>query len=388
MYHVKLYNKISKVGLDDLDPAKYAYGEEMAEYDAVLVRSAKLHDVQFPESLKCIARAGAGVNNIPVERCASEGIVVFNTPGANANAVKELVICALLLASRKIVQGANWVKSLKGTPDIGPAAEKGKATYAGPEIAGKRLGIIGLGAIGVKVANAAVGLDMDVWGYDPYLSVDGALKLSRSVKHVTDIKEIFANCDYITIHVPLMDSTKGMINKAAIDEMKDGVVLLNYARDLLVDEDAVLEALKAGKMKKYVTDFANPKVVGAEGTIVTPHLGASTKESEDNCAVMAVKEIRDFLENGNIRNSVNFPNCSMGVCTGAGRVTICHKNIPGMLGAFTTVMGNAGVNISDMTNKGKGDYAYTMMDLESEATEEMVKALEAVDGVLKVRIIQ
>ena len=387
MYKYHNLNPISQVGLDEFTK-DYAPVSTPETADAILVRSAAMHEMEFAPDLKAIARAGAGVNNIPLEKCAEQGIVVFNTPGANANGVKELVIAGMLLASRDIVGGIEWVQREKDQEDIDKLAEKQKKQFAGCEIMGKKLGIIGLGAIGAMVANAACGLGMEVYGYDPYLSIDAAWNLSRTIKHSKSLDEIYSQCDYITIHVPLLDSTKGMINKAAIDEMKDGVVLLNYARDLLVDEDAVLAALKAGKMKKYVTDFANPKVVGAEGTIVTPHLGASTKESEDNCAVMAVKEIRDFLENGNIRNSVNFPNCSMGVCTGAGRVTICHKNIPGMLGAFTTVMGNAGVNISDMTNKGKGDYAYTMMDLESEATEEMVKALEAVDGVLKVRIIK
>ena len=387
MFQINCLNPISKVGLDRLT-ADYKVTDNMNDAEGVLVRSASMHEMELPENLLAVARAGAGVNNIPLDKCAQKGIVVFNTPGANANGVKELVIAGMLLAARDVVGGIEWVKASKDNADIAKAAEKEKKKFAGTEVMGKKLGVIGLGAIGVKVANTAVSLGMEVYGYDPYVSVNAAWNLSRSVKHVMNVEEIYADCDYITIHVPLLDSTKGMINKAAIEQMKDGVVILNFARDLLVNEDDLAEALKSGKVKKYVTDFANPKVVGAEGTIVTPHLGASTKESEDNCAVMAVKEIRDFLENGNIRNSVNFPNCSMGVCTGAGRVTICHKNIPGMLGAFTTVMGNADVNISDMTNKGKGDYAYTMMDLESEATEEIVKALEAVDGVLKVRIIK
>ena len=387
MFNYTCLNPIAGVGLD-LFSDDYKKVDDIKDADAALVRSAAMHDMELGDKVLAVARAGAGVNNIPLDKCAEQGIVVFNTPGANANGVKELVFAGMLYASRDIVGGIDWCLANQNDENIAKTAEKQKKNFAGTEISGKKLGVIGLGAIGVLVANAAVHMGMDVYGYDPYISVDAAWNLSRDIHHIQNVEDIYRTCDYITIHVPLLDSTKGMINKAAIDEMKDGVVLLNYARDLLVDEDAVLAALKAGKMKKYVTDFANPKVVGAEGTIVTPHLGASTKESEDNCAVMAVKEIRDFLENGNIRNSVNFPNCSMGVCTGAGRVTICHKNIPGMLGAFTTVMGNAGVNISDMTNKGKGDYAYTMMDLESEATEEMVKALEAVDGVLKVRIIK
>ena len=357
MYHVKLYNKISKVGLDDFDAAKYTCAEDFEDYDAVLVRSAKLHDVQFPKSLKCIARAGAGVNNIPIDRCAAEGIVVFNTPGANANAVKELVICALLLASRKVVQGANWVKGLKGTPDIGPAAEKGKATYAGPEIAGKRLGIIGLGAIGVKVANAAVGLDMDVWGYDPYLSVDGALQLSRSVKHVTDIKDIFANCDYITIHVPLLPTTKHTINAETIAQMKDGVRVINLARGELVDEQAMAQALASGKVAAYVSDFASDCILEQENAITLPHLGASTPESEDNCAKMAAFEIQEYLEKGTIRNSVNFPNLKVPY-EGGYRICMIHKNTQGMIGSITNVLSAEGANIENMGNRSKGDYAY------------------------------
>lgn len=387
MYNVKLYNKISKVGLDDLDPAKYAYSEEMDDYDAVLVRSAKLHDVEFPKSLKCIARAGAGVNNIPIDRCAAEGIVVFNTPGANANAVKELVICALLLASRKVVQGANWVKSLKGTPDIGPAAEKGKATYAGPEIAGKKLGIIGLGAIGVKVANAAVGLDMDVWGYDPYLSVDGALKLSRSVKHVTDIKEIFANCDYITIHVPLLPATKHTINAETIAEMKDGVRVINLARGELVDEQAMAAALASGKVAAYVSDFASDCILEQENAITLPHLGASTPESEDNCAKMAVYEITEYLEKGTIRNSVNFPNLKVPY-EGGYRICMIHKNVQGMIGSITNVLSHEGANIENMGNRSKGDYAYTIMDVSVDPTEEMLGKLGAIDGMISVRVIR
>lgn len=383
MYQVKLYNKISKVGLNDLDPAKYTCSEDFEDYDAVLVRSAKLHDVQFPKNLKCIARAGAGVNNIPLDRCAQEGIVVFNTPGANSNAVKELVVCALMLASRKIVQGANWVKSLAGTPDIGPAAEKGKSTYAGPEIAGKKLGVIGLGAIGVKVANAAVGLDMEVWGYDPYLSVDGALALSRSVKHVTELDQIFANCDYITIHVPLNAETKNTICEESIAKMKDGVRIINLARGELVDTQAMAKALESGKVAAYVSDFASDEILAQENAITLPHLGASTPESEDNCAKMAVKEISDYLETGTIRNSVNFPNLKVPY-EGGYRVCMIHKNIPNMIASITAAVK---CNIENMGNRSKGDYAYTIVDLAEQPTEANLDALRAIDGMISVRAI-
>ena len=383
MYNVKLYNKISKVGLEKLDPAKYTCSEDFTDYDAVLVRSAKLHDVEFPKSLKCIARAGAGVNNIPLDRCAQEGIVVFNTPGANANAVKELVVCALMLASRKIVQGANWVQSLAGTPDIGPAAEKGKATYAGPEIAGKKLGVIGLGAIGVKVANAAVGLDMEVWGYDPYLSVDGALALSRSVKHVTELDQIFANCDYITIHVPLTPDTKNTICEETIAKMKDGVRVINLARGELVDTNAMAEALESGKVAAYVSDFASDEILAQPNAITLPHLGASTPESEDNCAQMAVKEISDYLETGTIRNSVNFPNLKVPY-EGGYRVCMIHKNIPNMIASITAAVK---CNIENMGNRSKGDYAYTIVDLAEQPTEANLDALRAIDGMISVRAL-
>ena len=383
MYNVKLYNKISKVGLDDLDPAKYTCSEDFEDYDAVLVRSAKLHDVQFPENLKCIARAGAGVNNIPLDRCAQEGIVVFNTPGANANAVKELVVCALMLASRKIVQGANWVQSLAGTPDIGPAAEKGKATYAGPEISGKRLGVIGLGAIGVKVANAAVALDMEVWGYDPFLSVDGALALSRSVKHVTELDQIFANCDYITIHVPLTPDTKNTICAESIAKMKDGVRIINLARGELVDTKAMAEALESGKVAAYVSDFASDEILAQPNAITLPHLGASTPESEDNCAMMAVKEIADYLEHGTIRNSVNFPNLKVPY-EGGYRICMIHKNIPNMIASITAAVK---CNIENMGNRSKGDYAYTIIDTAEAPSEANLEALRAIDGMISVRAI-
>ena len=383
MYNVKLYNKISKVGLENLDPAKYTCSEDFTDYDAVLVRSAKLHDVEFPKNLKCIARAGAGVNNIPLDRCAQEGIVVFNTPGANANAVKELVVCALMLASRKIVQGANWVQSLAGTPDIGPAAEKGKATYAGPEIAGKKLGVIGLGAIGVKVANAAVGLDMEVWGYDPYLSVDGALALSRSVKHVTELDQIFANCDYITIHVPLTPDTKNTICEETIAKMKDGVRVINLARGELVDTKAMAAALESGKVAAYVSDFASDEILAQPNAITLPHLGASTPESEDNCAQMAVKEISDYLETGTIRNSVNFPNLKVPY-EGGYRVCMIHKNIPNMIASITAAVK---CNIENMGNRSKGDYAYTIVDLAEQPTEANLDALRAIDGMISVRAI-
>lgn len=383
MYNVKLYNKISKVGLEKLDPAKYTCSEDFTDYDAVLVRSAKLHDVEFPKNLKCIARAGAGVNNIPLDRCAQEGIVVFNTPGANANAVKELVVCALMLASRKIVQGANWVQSLAGTPDIGPAAEKGKATYAGPEISGKKLGVIGLGAIGVKVANAAVGLDMEVWGYDPYLSVDGALSLSRSVKHVTELDQIFANCDYITIHVPLTPETKNTICEESIAKMKDGVRVINLARGELVDTKAMAAALESGKVAAYVSDFASDEILAQPNAITLPHLGASTPESEDNCAQMAVKEIADYLETGTIRNSVNFPNLKVPY-EGGFRVCMIHKNIPNMIASITAAVK---CNIENMGNRSKGDYAYTIVDLAEQPTEANLDALRAIDGMISVRAL-
>lgn len=383
MYQVKLYNKISKVGLEKLDATKYTCSEDFTDYDAVLVRSAKLHDVEFPKNLKCIARAGAGVNNIPLDRCAQEGIVVFNTPGANANAVKELVVCALMLASRKIVQGANWVKSLAGTPDIGPAAEKGKATYAGPEISGKRLGVIGLGAIGVKVANVAVDLDMEVWGYDPYLSVDGALALSRSVKHVTDLDQIFANCDYITIHVPLTPDTKNTICEETIAKMKDGVRIINLARGELVDTQAMAKALEIGKVAAYVSDFASDEILAQENAVTLPHLGASTPESEDNCAKMAVKEISDYLETGTIRNSVNFPNLKVPY-EGGYRVCMIHKNIPNMIASITAAVK---CNIENMGNRSKGDYAYTIVDLAEQPTEQNLDALRAIGGMISVRAI-
>ena len=383
MYNVKLYNKISKVGLEKLDPAKYTCAEDFEDYDAVLVRSAKLHDVEFPKNLKCIARAGAGVNNIPLDRCAQEGIVVFNTPGANANAVKELVVCALMLASRKIVQGANWVQSLAGTPDIGPAAEKGKATYAGPEISGKRLGVIGLGAIGVKVANAAVALDMEVWGYDPFLSVDGALALSRSVKHVTELDQIFANCDYITIHVPLTPDTKNTICAKSISKMKDGVRIINLARGELVDTKAMAEALESGKVAAYVSDFASDEILAQPNAITLPHLGASTPESEDNCAMMAVKEIADYLEHGTIRNSVNFPNLKVPY-EGGYRICMIHKNIPNMIASITAAVK---CNIENMGNRSKGDYAYTIIDTAEAPSEANLEALRAIDGMISVRAI-
>lgn len=387
MYQYYCLNPIAEVGLENFGN-QYEKAGRMEDAQALLVRSASMHELNLPENLYAVARAGAGVNNIPLTECAERGIVVFNTPGANANGVKELVIAGMLLASRDIVGGISWVKEEKDNPEIQKLAEKKKKQFAGCEISGKKLGIIGLGAIGQLVANAAIPLGMEVYGYDPYISVDAAWNLSRAIRHIQNVEDIYRECDYITIHVPLLDSTRGMIDEKAVSMMKDGVVILNYARDLLADEDAILRGLESGKIKRYMTDFANPKVAGAAGVIVTPHLGASTEESEDNCAIMAVKEIRDFLENGNIRNSVNFPNCDMGMCSAEGRITICHRNIPNMLSQFTKVMGDAGVNISDLVNKGKGDYAYTMMDLESLSTEEMVKLLEQVEGVLKVRIVK
>lgn len=387
MYRYHCLNPISEVGLDRF-PGKYENTEKLEEADAVLVRSADMHEMEIPEKTAAVARAGAGVNNIPIEALGKKGVVVFNTPGANANGVKEMVIAGMLLASRDIVGGIEWLEQQEATEDIAKKAEKKKKQFAGCEISGKKLGIIGLGAIGVRVANAAVHLGMEVYGYDPYISVDAAWSLSRSIHHINDISQIYRDCDYITIHVPLMDSTKKMIGPDEIAQMKDGVVLLNFARDLLVDEEALAVALEDGKVKKYVTDFANPIVAKAPNTLVTPHLGASTEESEDNCAVMAVKQVMDYLENGNIKNSVNYPNCDAGTCVDEGRLTINHKNIPNMISQFTKVLGDAGVNISNMTNKSKGDLAYTILDVSTPISKEVAKSLKEISGVYKVRIVK
>ncbi len=387
MFQLNCLNPISKVGLDNLS-AEYQLTEDVNAADGILVRSASMHEMELPKNLLAVARAGAGVNNIPLDKCAEQGIVVFNTPGANANGVKELVIAGMLLAARDIVGGIEWVKASKDDENIAKTAEKEKKNFAGTEIQGKKLGVIGLGAIGVKVANAALSLGMEVYGYDPYLSVNAAWSLSRSVKHVFNVEDIYADCDYITVHVPLMDNTKGMINKESIAKMKDGVVILNFARDLLANEADVLEALDSGKVARYVSDFPNPTTAGQKGCIVIPHLGASTEESEDNCAVMAVQEMMDYLENGNIKNSVNYPACDMGVCTKAGRIAIFHKNIANMITKFTAEFGNQGINITDMMNKSRGEYAYTMCDLEAPVPADVVKNLEAVDGVFRVRIVK
>ena len=389
MYNVKLYNKISKVGLDDLDPAKYTCSEDFTDYDAVLVRSAKLHDVEFPKNLRCIARAGAGVNNIPIDRCSEEGIVVFNTPGANANAVKELVICALLLASRKVVQGANWVKGLKGTPDIGPAAEKGKSTYAGPEIAGKKLGIIGLGAIGVQVANAALDLGMEVIGYDPFLSLESAWHLSPNVVHEESMEELVAKADYITLHIPLNDKTRNTFDEKLFAATKPGARLLNFARGGLVDNAALKKAIADGIIARYMTDFPSEDLLGDPANIiVTPHLGASTPESEENCAIMAAQEIREYLTHGNIKNSVNFPNCVVPY-NGKPRITVCHQNIVNMIGQLGAVFTKYSVNIDKLVNNSKGDLAYNIVVCDNlpENIDDMIKDLYAINTVLKVRIL-
>ena len=387
MYKFHCLNPIAEVGLNQFTGEYEAEGK-LEGVDAVLVRSAAMHELEFDKELKVIARAGAGVNNIPLDRCAEEGIVVFNTPGANANGVKELVIAGMLLASRDIIGGINWVQEHEEDGDVAKHAEKQKKAFAGCELEGKKLGVIGLGAIGVLVANAAAHLGMDVYGYDPYISVDAAWKLSRNIYHAKTVDELYKECDYITIHVPALESTKGMINKDAISLMKKDVVVLNFARDVLVNEEDMIDALESGKVKRYVTDFPNPLVAGVKGTIVIPHLGASTEESEDNCAKMAVKEVMDFLENGNIRNSVNYPNCDMGYRDGKTRITILHHNVPNMIGQFTTLLAEGGVNISDMTNNSKKEYAYTMIDIEGGLNEEIKEKLGTIKDVLRVRVIE
>lgn len=387
MRNIYCFNAISKYGTDRLT-ADYALTDDLARAEGVLVRSAALHETEFGDSLLAIARAGAGVNNIPLDRCANEGIVVFNTPGANANGVKELVIAGLLLAARDVVGGIEWCKENKEDANIAKTVEKAKKAFAGYEIKGKKLGVIGLGAIGAEVANTAAALGMEVYGYDPYISINAAWALSRDVKHITSVDTIYQECDYITVHVPLLDSTRGMINGQTIGQMKDGVVVLNFARDLLVDDDAMAAALETGKVRRYVTDFPNPKSVVMKNVIAIPHLGASTEESEDNCAKMAVEELMDYLENGNIRNSVNYPNCDMGVCHAASRVAVLHLNVPNMIGQITGILASGNVNISDMTNKSRDKYAYTLLDLENPAEEEMVEKLKAIKGVLRVRVIK
>ncbi len=386
MYKIKTYNKISKSGLEVFDE-KYTIGDEVENADGAIVRSAALHDTEFPASLKAIARAGAGTNNIPIDRCSEQGIVVFNTPGANANAVKELVLAGLFLSSRRVVSGIEWAKTLKGNgAEVGKMVEKGKGAFGGPEIKGKKLGVIGLGAIGVMVANAANHLGMTVYGYDPYLSVKSAWNLNHNAVYINDINEIYANCDYITIHVPLVDSTKKMINADTIAKMKDGVRILNFARAALVDDDAMINALQSGKVASYVTDFPTDEVLDVDGVIAIPHLGASTPESEDNCASMASKELIDYIENGNIVNSVNLPEVTM-PRSGENRVCVIHKNIPNMITKITGLVSDDGINIENLLNKSKGDYAYTMLDIGAADVAVLEKEINNIEGVIRVRII-
>ena len=386
-------NPIADIGINKFTD-QYKKTEDVKEAEVILVRSAGMHEMEFSDNLKAIARAGAGVNNIPLDKCAEQGIVVFNTPGANANGVKELVIAGLIMASRDIVGGVNWVQTIKGEAGVAKLVEKGKGKFAGREIQGKKLGVIGLGAIGVLVANAANRLGMTVYGCDPFISVDSAWNLSRDVVHVKTRDEIYRECDYITVHTPLVSdedpdvNTKEMIDKEALAKMKDGVIILNFARDLLVNDNDIAEALQSGKVARYVTDFPNDKTAQMEGVIAIPHLGASTEESEDNCAVMAVKQLMDYMENGNIRNSVNYPNCDAGVCQTQGRIAILHRNIPNMLTQFTGAFSALNINISDMVNKSKGDYAYTVLDVEASINEDIAAKLTTIKGVLNVRIVK
>ena len=385
MYKIQTLNKISAIGLENFDKSKYTYSDDVQNPDAVLVRSAAMHDMQFGDALKAIARAGAGVNNIPLDRCSEEGIVVFNTPGANANAVKELVITGLLLSSRKIVDGINWARTLEGKPDAAKLVEKGKSQFVGPEILGKKLGVIGLGAIGVLVANACIDLGMEVYGYDPYISVDAAWGLSSHVHHSVSLKDIFEKCDYITVHVPLTPETKGLINKQSISSMKVGVRILNFARGDLVDNDDIKEAVASGAVSCYVTDFPSD-LIGVNGIIAVPHLGASTPESEDNCANMAAKELIDFLENGNISNSVNMPACSMARSTEV-RVCVIHRNVPNMLSVISSAFAAQNINIENMLNKSRNDYAYTIVDVCGTCPDDLDEKLCEIDGILRVRVI-
>ena len=386
MFKIAYLNPISPKGTALwTDAYKTAEGEETP--DAILVRSAQMHEMEFSKSLLAVSRAGAGVNNIPLTRCADEGIVVFNTPGANANGVVELAMCGMLLGSRDVVGGIQWVQSIKDEGDVAKKVEKGKSKFAGHEIAGKKLGVIGLGAIGGPLANNAIKLGMQVYGCDPYISIDAAWHLDSRIIPVKTREEIYEQCDIISVHVPLLDSTRGMIGEEAFSKMKDGVILLNFARDALVDDDALEKALASGKVKRYITDFPNDRTAKMAGVVAIPHLGASTEEAEDNCACMAVRQVMNYLENGNIINSVNFPNCDMGKCTKPARLLILHKNIPNSLGQFTSAVAKENVNISDMLNRSKGEYACTMLDLDSTVSQSVVDNIQAVDGVLRVRVI-
>ena len=387
MFQVNYLNKISPKGTA-LWTENYWVSERTEDADALLVRSAAMHDMVFSPNLLAVARAGAGVNNIPLDRCAEQGIVVFNTPGANARSVMELTLCGLLLGCRDIVGGIEWVKAIAGTADIAKQVEKGKSQFAGHEILGQKLGVVGLGAVGGPFANAARKLGMQVYGCDPFISIDAAWHLDSQIHRVNSREEIFAACDVISLHTPLLEDTKKMINGETIGKMKDGVIILNFARDLLVDDDAMAEALVSGKVKRYITDFPNEKTAKMPGCIAIPHLGASTEESEDNCAKMAVTQVMNYLENGNIVNSVNFPNCDMGICASQGRITILHKNIPNSLGRFTTAMAGENVNIAGLMNKSRGEYAYTMLDLDHKPSESVVEGLRNIEGVLRVRVIK
>ena len=387
MYQIHCLNKISPKGTALLT-GDYALTDDLGSAEGILVRSAAMHDMALPERLLAVARAGAGVNNIPLTGCAEKGIVVFNTPGANANSVMELSLCGMLLGSRDVVGGINWVQSIRESPDIAKQVEKGKSQFAGHEIRGKNLGVIGLGAVGGPLANAARGLGMKVYGCDPFISIDAAWHLDSHITRVNSRDEIYAQCDIISLHTPLLEDTKGMINAEAISKMKDGVIILNFARDLLVDDDAMAAALASGKVARYVTDFPNEKTANMPGCIAIPHLGASTEESEDNCAKMAVNEVMNYLENGNIVNSVNFPNCDMGICTAAGRIVILHRNIPNSLSRFTTAVAAEGINIAGLMNKSRGEYAVTMLDLDHQASPAVASELQKIEGVLKVRVIK
>lgn len=387
MFQVNYLNKISPKGTA-LWTENYRVSDCVEEAQALLVRSAPMQEMTFSENLLAVARAGAGVNNIPLDRCAERGIVVFNTPGANARSVMELTLCGLLLGCRDVVGGIEWVRSMAGTPDIAKQVEKEKSRFAGHEILGRKLGVIGLGAVGGPFANAARRLGMQVYGCDPFLSVDAAWHLDSQVHHVNTRDEIFSTCDVISLHTPLVEDTKKMINAETLDKMKDGVIILNFARDLLVDDEAMACALASGKVRRYITDFPNEKTAAMPGCIAIPHLGASTQESEDNCAKMAVAQVMNYLENGNIVNSVNFPNCDMGICTSEGRITILHRNIPNSLGRFTTALAGEDVNIAGLMNKSRGAYAYTMLDLDHRPSQNLVEGLRSIQGVLRVRVIK